>query len=433
MAAVPRAKPHGRASDLALAIYGDVLENLAPAKVIADACSLGGSILTVSGHQFDLDRFQHVYLCGAGKASCGLAKAMLDILGQRVSGGLIATKYGHAMDLGPVRVMEAGHPIPDENSVLAGEAMLSFASACRSDDLTLFLLSGGASAVMEAPASEVDLLTIGEVTRRMLAAGAGIHDLNIVRARLSRIKAGGLSDAFHGSQVICLVLSDVVDNSYATIGSGPLWPPLAMRDAFEIAKRFDIQSLLPESALSKLKAPLSRRLLWIHHYTLADHWRVIAGLDLAVAKRGLRGTPHDWIDGEARSEATEMVQVFLNRFEQTEERICLFASGEPVVTVTGTGKGGRCQEFACAAAALIEGRQDLAVLAGSTDGTDGPTDAAGGLVDGGSVARAAARGWKVADALHDNNSHAFLEACDGLIHTGPTQSNLNDVFLVVRA
>jgi glycerate 2-kinase len=422
------ATPHNRAGELAVAMYASVLAELSPEKTIARVCRRVGDDFYAGSLHYDLSAFENVYVCGAGKASAGLAHALLEIIGDRVTGGLVITKYGHGRDLGVVTVREAGHPVPDRASLSAGEAMLRFAESCTAKDLVLFVLSGGASALMEVPELDVDFLTLVDVTELMLANGASIHEINRVRSRLSRIKGGKLGLTFAPAQVCCLVLSDVAGDDLSVIGSAPLWgaeaaPPLLSDPAL---------ALLSNEARKRISEAGSVEIYRAPHVLLGGPGGLPSLIESAAKGQGISTYRSGDIRQEAKEEAESLVDI-ATRWSEGASPFCAFGVGEAVVKVIGKGKGGRCQEFACAAADAIRGRDDWAVLAGSTDGTDGPTDYAGGLVDGGSADRAAAKGVSVADTLNRNDSSAFLEACDGLIRTGPTQTNVTDIYLAVRA
>jgi glycerate-2-kinase len=424
----------GGAPEIALRIYRGLLAAVGSERLIRDCCRFEGDRLVLSSVggidplSYDLSGFARVLLAGAGKASCGMALAMLGLLGERISGGLVVSKHGHGLDLAPVRVIESSHPVPDGSSLFAGESMLDFARSCRAGDLVIFLLSGGASALMEAPEPGVDFEQIGRITSRMLTAGADIHELNAVRRSLSRIKGGKLAGAFGEAQVACLVLSDVAGDDLATIGSGPLWTGGSAVDGLAVARRYGVDTLLSEIALDRFSEGGTALGRPIPHRIIGGPAQVEPALLRVVSDLGLEPSTYRRIDGEARDEAREFVEHALSLSGPT----CLVATGEPVVTVRGDGKGGRCQEFACAAAEPIQGLPNVAVLAGSTDGTDGPTDAGGGLVDGRSVELAASKGRAVTESLRRSDSNGFLEACGGLIATGPTQTNVNDVFVMVR-
>ncbi len=327
--------------------------------------------------------------------------------------------------MGPVSCRLAGHPIPDDGSLSAGIAMLRFAAECQEGDLVLFFLSGGASALMEATVEGVSLKDLATVSDHLLKAGASILELNAVRSRLSRIKGGGLGRAFGKATVVCFVLSDVLGNDLSVIGSGPLWKPSQL-DPFAVAERYDLTKQLSEAARAALEEPAASGGTEIRHVILGDAGLVLSAAMAASKIHRLKPLVygHPMTD-EARIEASRLV----DQAKILTPPFCLIATGETVVKVKGQGKGGRCQEFACAAAELIKGWPNTAVLAGSTDGTDGPTNVAAGVVDGDSADQAAI---SVRDALAENDSLRFLESCGGLIRTGPTQCNLNDVYMIVR-
>jgi glycerate-2-kinase len=271
--------------------------------------------------------------------------------------------------------------------------MAAFARQAQSSDLILFVLSGGASSLMEFLKPGISLADLQARTKQLLSNGADIREINRYRKSCSQIKGGGLGEMFDRAKVVCLVVSDVIGEDLSVIGSGPLYSE-------------------PNS---------------IPHFILGN---LDTAISAALRQAGLEArTDPTWIfEGEARDEAMQWVRSFL---ESTEPAIWI-GGGEPVVTIRGPGKGGRCQEFATAAAKELEGTTGIALLAGSTDGSDGPTPFSGGIVNGNSVQLARERGVFIDDTLANNDSSKFLEACDGLIETGPTQSNVNDLYLLVR-
>ena len=387
-----KAHPRTDASRVLLRVYEAGLRGVGAERVVADKCALQGSSLTLGRVTVELDAFENLYLCGAGKASCGIAKALALLVQGWVSGGLIVTKYGHGLPIEGVEVLEAGHPVLDEASLHAGEAMWKFRERLTSRDLVIFVLSGGASSLMELPPAGVSLERLRDLNEEMLRSPLSITDINRQRKDMSLIKGGGLADRFSPARTVCLVLSDVLGDDFGTIGSGPLWKE---------------EGSIPHVLLGNLQ-------------TMID-----AARDEAE-KLGFRAVASpEWIfTGEARKEAARFVDEALKRGCQVA-----IGGGEPVVTVRGHGRGGRCQEFATAAAELIQGRARTSVLAGSSDGSDGPTPWAGGLVDEGSAQRA---GMSVSRALETSASSDFLASCDGLIQTGPTQTNVNDVYLLAN-
>lgn len=392
-----QATPHSEAAKLALEIYRQTLEQIRGDRLIQSQVWMEGDTLNIDDIALPLPEYKRVFVCGAGKASVAMARGLSEVIGDELDGGLVVTKHGHQELLAKIEVLEAGHPVPDEASLAAGRAMLDFAAQTTEDDLVLFCLSGGASALMEAPVEGVSLSQLQAKNRELLASGADISTINAARARLSKIKAGGLGRAFRRPTVVCLVMSDVVGNDLQVIGSGPFF------GSEGVAHRF------------------------IGDSRILRHIAVKAAEGL-----GLQRIRTATIKGEAKD--------FYPRCEKKlrggllrKEPDCLIATGEPTVKIHGQGLGGRAQEMALVAAQRIAGAPNLAVLCAGSDGTDGPTDAAGALVDGSTLSRAQEKGQSAEKALAENDSYPFHEAAGSLIKTGPTGSNLNDILIVVRA
>lgn len=424
------ATPHGPASELALQIYGRVLDAVRADRLMAAAVQREGDLLFVQGQPYDLSAYRRVLIAGAGKASVPMAQELGRILGDRLSGGLIVTKEGHAEPVDRIEVLEAAHPVPDATSLAAGARLLEFAQAATDEDLVLFLLSGGASSLTEAPVEGITLEDLQATNRLLLASGADISLMNAIRSRVSRIKAGGLARAFAPATVAALVLSDVLGNALPTIGSGPLVAAPAREVSFEL-----LDALPPVVRSEVLAGDLFPR-----ETPRVDHF-VIGSVSVAVhaaadAARHFGVVPLPYADpllGEAREMARRIVALAGRQIKaRPGEEFCLIFGGETTVTLKGSGRGGRCQEMALAAAPKLARLAGTAFLAVGTDGTDGPTDAAGGLVDPGSLVRAKDAGVDHRRALVNNDSYRFLEASGGLVKTGPTGSNVNDLCLVVR-
>lgn len=419
------ATPFNEASRVALSIYQDVIEGVRGSALIEASVRRDGNILYVQDEAIHLSGFNRIRVAGAGKASVAMAEGLENVLGHHISDGLIITKRGDAQRLNRCEVIEASHPVPDESSLVAGERMLAFARSCREDDLVLFVLSGGASSLMEALAEGLTLADLQTTTDELLRSGFDIGVMNAVRSRLSRIKAGGLARAFGAARVVPIVLSDVIGNRLATIGSGPF----VTNDGVEV----------PPEVLDRLSSPVRAEVLthgWcptppVPHYVVGSVSLAIQLAAMAARERGLRPLPiADPLTGEARQMAREVVHQ-ATRFakENRAEPFCMILGGETTVTVRGKGKGGRAQEMAVAGAVPLAKLSNSALLVGSTDGTDGPTEAAGGLVDPDSVTRSGLDPRKI---LVNNDAFRFLEASGGLIVTGPTGSNVNDICLLVR-
>jgi glycerate 2-kinase len=447
----------------ALAIYRTALDAVRADRLVLDALRRDGDMLHVGDRSVDLTAFEHVFVVGAGKAAAGMAQAAEERLGEFLTEGVVVTKYGHAdaknEEMGKwgngemtsqrpsdpttqrpkMRVMEAAHPVPDAASVEAGRAIRDLAARAGENDLVLCLLSGGASALMELPQEGITLDDLRATTDLLLRAGAVIEELNAVRACLSQLKAGGLARAARPAQVLCLVLSDVLGNPLHVIASGPcMETPVDHRAAQAILKRYDICDAVPTNVNAHLVtlSPCHPVTSSPPHVIIGDIWTALRAARDEAARRGLRSCIlTGWVTGEAR----EVGKVFggiardLPRALAETGTDCYIAGGETTVTVRGKGRGGRSQEIACAAAPLLAGVENVALLAAGTDGTDGPTDAAGGLTDGGTLARAREKGLSVEAALRENDAYPFLEAVGGLLKTGPTFSNVGDLILMVAA
>lgn len=411
-----KAQPFNKSAEIALAIYADALMAVHPSQLVPKHLIRSGNTITAGEFSLDLSTFDNVRIAGAGKASVEMARAVASILPDRLISGLVITKTGHGAPLDKFEIVESAHPVPDESSIAAGQKMLAFAASLTTHDLVIFCLSGGASSLMELPAPGVSLHQVQTATQRLLAQGVNIEELNAVRSRLSRIKAGGLARAFKHVTVLVLVLSDVIGDDLATIGSGPFVPGHR-----HISEKLGVWSGMRQitSQVPLPSPPMPP------HVIIGSLKNALAAAWNSANQRGLRmAPPIPFFSGESREEANKLILAGKNG--------CVVTGGEPVVTLTGIGRGGRAQEFATAAAIGLKGQADVAILAGSTDGTDGPTEAAGGLVDGDSVARAAAHGVSAEACLRENNSNHFLSACQGLIVTGPTGTNVNDIYLLVR-
>lgn len=426
---------------LAVAIYADVLDAVRADTLVTRRVSLEGDRLRVGGSVVDLGRFDRILVVGAGKAAVGMARGLESVLGERIAEGVVVTKTGHAGHAGPterVRVLEAAHPVPDESSVAAGRAIHALAESATERNLVLCLLSGGASSLMELPREPVTLDDLRAATDLLLRAGAPIQDLNAVRACLSQLKAGGLARAAAPATVVCLVLSDVLGNPLDVIGSGPCVDTTtdSVR-ALKILEEYHLLGRIPVSVLSLLhQQPASHRhsALSAQHFILGDiHAALEAARDSAI-RHGLRPLVlTSWLEGEAR-EVGRVIGALARDLPRTARSAgvdCLILGGETTVTVRGNGLGGRSQEIACAALESVRHTPNVAVLAGSTDGTDGPTDAAGGIAESGVASEAARLGLDAHATLQDNNTYPFLRATGGLLVTGPTHSNVGDVALIV--
>ena len=366
-----------------------------------------------------------VVLVAVGKAAWRMAAAASDILGDRLARGLVVTKYGHVEHPLPRIVChEAGHPVPDANSFRATEAALDFVKGLSPHDTVVFLLSGGGSALFEAPLVSGDELA--DVTRQLLACGADIVEINTIRKRLSRVKGGRFAAACAPAHIFQIVLSDVLGDPLDMIASGP-----AAADASTCAQAQAVVAkynlTFSPGVLACLAQETPREVVNVETVVAGSVRELCAAAASACAARGFAPEILDTaVADEARVAGRRLAEI-MRAHAADGVRRAFIMGGETVVKLTGHGKGGRNQEFALAAAPILDGLPNVALISVGSDGTDGPTDAAGGCVDGETAARLRAHGLSVDRALAENDAYPTLDAVDGLVITGPTGTNVNDV------
>ena len=372
-----------------------------------------------------------VVLVAAGKAAWQMAKAAYDCMGDRFDDGVVITKYDHV--LGPIAnftCYEAGHPVPDENSFRATQAAIDLVSGLTAEDTVVFLLSGGGSALFEKPLIPGEELQ--DITGQLLASGAGIIEMNTIRKRLSAVKGGRFAQLCAPAKVFSVVLSDILGDPLDMIASGPAYPDQSTcAQALEIAKRYGLQ--LSAQAWDLLGEETPKELDNVETLITGSVRELCVAA--AGACRELGYDPvilTDLLSCQAKEAGTFLANIARSN-ANTASAMAFLAGGETVVQLTGKGKGGRNQELALSAAAGIAGLDNVAVFSVGSDGTDGPTDAAGGLVDGDTAAELSAQGIEIHQVLQDNDAYHALQKTDGLLITGPTGTNVNDVAVVLIA
>ena len=418
-----------------------------PGHCIDQALAVTGDELRCGPLRFSLDSISSLRLVGAGKATAAMAAAVEAILGDRIDCGAINTKYGHALPLARVETFEAGHPVPDEAGVAGARRQLELLADLDPNALVLGLFSGGGSALLPAPAEGLTLAEKQETTRLLLACGATIDEINALRKHLSAIKGGLLARAARPARVVALMLSDVIGDPLDTIASGPTHPDATtFGDCLAIVDRYDLRDQLPTPVLQHLEAgargerpetPKSGDPCFARAESLVIGNSRLA-IDAAANQASALGykvcvlTSH--LQGEARHAAAALVSIAQETAE-TDRPIarpaCLIAGGETTVTLHNEGKGGRNQELALAAALQLDGWPAITLLSGGTDGTDGPTDAAGALADGQTLSRARSLGLDAHAFLDRHDSYPFFAALDDLVITGPTGTNVMDLQIVL--
>jgi hydroxypyruvate reductase len=407
-----------------------------------------GAALTVGGRRLALDGVRRLVVVGAGKASAEMADGVVRALGHPGATGLVVVKDARTRcDASDIPVVEAGHPIPDERGLAAAERILGLVSDAGSDDLVICVISGGGSALMPLPVDGVSLADKQGVTRLLLDAGATINEFNAVRKHLSRLKGGQLARAAAPAPVVALLLSDVVGDPLDVIASGPTVPdPTTFADALGVLDRFGLRGRVPAAVRAHLEAGAAGRVPETpkpDDPLFARVTSIVVGnnglvVDAAMAAARRLGFPPLLLTRSLQGEAREVARVLASMAEEahrTGQPVgrpgCLLAVGETTVTVRGAGTGGRCQELCLAVAPAIAGLPGIVVLAAGTDGSDGPTDAAGAIVDGTTLARARAAGLDPRAALAANDAHSFFATLGDLVRTGPTGTNLMDVYLAL--
>jgi hydroxypyruvate reductase len=386
-----------------------------------------------------------VRILGAGKAACSLARALEERLSGRAVSGRLIVKHGHGTALDRVSVEEGGHPLPDEAGLGATKRLLADLEGGRPEDRIFFLLTGGASALLVSPAEGISLPDKIATTDLLLRSGATIREVNAVRKHLSEVKGGRLLERMAPARALAFVVSDVIGDDLSSIGSGPLVSdPTTFRDCLSIVERFGIESLLPESVRARLRRgalgglpetpkPGEEILESAHHVLVASNRLSLdAAREMASALGFQAEIFGENLEGNVHQVAADFVASLLSRKKSPRPK-ALLAGGELTLSVRGRGLGGRNQEFALVAAESLRGVPDVILLSAGTDGSDGPTDAAGAFADGTTWERAREAGLDPAAVLRDNDSYRLFDRLSDLLRTGPTGTNVNDLMVGLSA
>jgi hydroxypyruvate reductase len=428
-------------------IFTAGLRSVDGANVIKRHVTLADHQLKVGEQLYDLREVGRILVVGCGKAAASMAAALQDIFGAQISGGAVVVKYGHGVHLEKIRVIEAGHPIPDQAGVAAAHQINGIVRGATQNDLILLVVSGGGSALMPLPATGLSLEDKQRTTEILLASGATIHEVNALRKHLSQLKGGRFAELAYPATLIAFILSDVVGDNLDVIASGPTVPDESTyQDCLEIIERYQLSDKLPAAVVRALMSgvrgecvetpkstnPIFHRVqnLIVGNNALALAAAQERAIALGYHARIISRSVHGESRVVAREYATLGKDMFLEK-NSANRPACLIAGGETTVIVQGDGLGGRNQEFALAAALEIDAVEQIVILSAGTDGSDGPTDAAGAIVDGNSVRRGAANGMVARDFLARNDSYHFLQATDDLLKTGPTLTNVMDLQLIL--
>jgi glycerate 2-kinase len=433
--------------DLLTAIFRAGLSAVDPEAAIRSQVSRQGHNLLVAGRAYDLNDFRRVSLIGAGKATALMAKALEELLEDRLAEGLILVKPGYATPLRTTRVIEAGHPIPDQSGLEGTTEIIRQLRAASESDLVVCAFSGGASALLPAPAPPLDLSHKQSTTQLLLESGAEIGEINSIRKHLSLSKGGGLARAAYPATLISLILSDVVGDRLDVIASGPTVPDESrFADCIAVVERYGLASRLPGPVWQYLKdgaaglhpetpKPGDPVFARVHNVVVGNNRMALLAARNQAETLGFRALVlTSALEGEARQVERRLAalgKAVRRSGHPLAPPVCLLAGGETTVTLEGQGKGGRNQELALAAALALEGSSRISLLSAGTDGTDGPTDAAGAFADGATCQRARIRGLDPGDFLTRHDSSPFFESLGDLLITGPTRTNVMDIICLL--
>ena len=424
--------PSERPRKHALQIFRAALAAADPQEAVLRHLKFDGRTITAGRRKYSIKKFDRIQVIGAGKASAAMARAVERLLGKRIARGWINVKDGHTAHLRRIHQQESGHPVPDERGVEGARRMAEIAREAGPRDLLICVISGGASALTPAPIPPMTLGQKQELTKKLLASGATIHEINTVRKHLSSIKGGQLAKLAYPATTIALILSDVIGDDLDVIGSGPtVGDRSTVADARAVLGKYGITQVEFHETPKPGDAELER----VQNIIVGSNEQAIDAAARQAKALGYRTIVLSTrIEGETRDVAgvhAAIAKEILATGRPLRAPACVLSGGETTVTIRGSGMGGRNQEFVLAAAIALDESGPVTVLSAGTDGTDGPTDAAGAIADSATVSRARALDLDAGAFLVENDSYHFFEKVEGLIKTGPTGTNVMDVRVVL--
>lgn len=433
-----------RRKDL-LAIFNAGLAAVKPDAALLAHLRLEGNKLMTNGNCFDLSRGRVIVL-GAGKGAAPMAKALEELIGEHIAAGHVVVKYQHSLETRRIRITEAGHPVPDQAGADAASEILRLASQAGPDDLVICLFTGGGSALLPAPAHGLELADLQRATSLLLASGATIAEINALRSHLSMLQGGGLAKAAGRATVLTLLISDVIGDVAGEIASGPTAPDnTTWEDCIAIINKYGLADQMPGRVLAVLNAGARGRIADTPKAGSPAFARttnlIIAGNADALAAAAVEAASLGYaprlcaepLFGEARECARSLImqaRTIIAALAPDARPVCLLAGGEPTVTLSGSGLGGRNQEMALAASLELVSAHGISCLFAGTDGTDGPTNSAGGFADSGTVTRIGSKEAAL-EMLMANDSHRALCIAGDLFITGPTRTNVMDLAIIL--
>lgn len=416
-----------------------------PDKLIKSQVKLCGDILSIQNYSFCLSDFENIVVIGAGKATALMAKEIESLLQNHLIVGHVVVKYDHGCRLSKIEISEAGHPLPDENGLIATRRIVAFATQAGHSDLVICLFSGGASALLVDCPEGITLHDLAVTNELLIKSGADIGEINAVRKHISKIKGGQLARAIYPAQVISLILSDVVGDRLEVIASGPTFPdPTTFADAMEIVKKYGLMEKMPMSVIRHLQKGIKGEIAETPKsgdIIFSNVRNVIIGnnrmaLEASCRKAVELGYEAYVIADNVQGDEEETANFILNTVEKYKKNIgkvpiCLLFGGEPTIKVMGNGLGGRNQHLALYLATKLENNPGITILCGGTDGTDGPTDVAGAIVDYKTMKIAREKNIDPEDYLKNSDSYHFFRLVGGHLVTGSTRTNVMDMIITI--
>jgi len=432
----------------AMDIFLESLKAVDPIAAVKRYLRVENSTLVAGDYFFDLKNFDKIYLIGFGKAASSMARGVEETLGARLEKGIVNVKYGGLDQLSPkIEIQQAAHPVPDENGVRGAEKITKLASSLGEKDLLICVISGGGSALLPAPPEGITLAEKQQTTKALLDCGADIAEINAIRKHISVVKGGQLARLTYPATLVSLILSDVIGDPLDGIASGPTAADEStFSDCLAIMQKYDLFGKIPQSIEARLRQGADGQIpetpkngdpifAKTRNIIIGNNWQAVSAANEKAKQLGYNSLIlSTFIEGETKDVARVHAAI-AKEIHKTGNPLprpaCIISGGETTVTIRGKGKGGRNQEFALAAAMDIAGLSDTVMFSAGTDGTDGPTDAAGAIVDSRTIEFAKRNGLNPSSFLQANDSYHFFEKLGDLIFTGPTNTNVMDLRLVL--
>jgi len=432
----------------ALDIFNASLKAVDPVLAVRRYLRKEDNLLRIHDAHFNLSSFNRVYLIGFGKAAAAMAKGVEEVLGEELNGGIISVKYGHLDKLSSkIKINEAGHPVPDDAGMKGAKEMVEFLNHRDEKDLVICVISGGGSAILSLPCEGITLAEKQETTKLLLACGADIKEINAIRKHISQVKGGQLARITQPATLVTLILSDVIGDPLDSIASGPAAPDqTTFEDCWTILTKYELLGKIPPAVEQHLKSGVDKFISdtpkvgdpafsKTYNNIVGSNWEAVVAARDYAQKLGFNTLIlSTFVEGETKDVARVHAAI-AKEVNKTGNPInipaCIISGGETTVTIRGDGLGGRNQEFVLAAAMDIQGMEKVVVLSAGTDGTDGPTDAAGAIADGETIQRATQLNLDTFNYLQNNDSYHYFEQLNDLVKTGPTNTNVMDIRIVL--